>query len=130
MDFTSLVLLSRPVIARTEKLSITEILLNRMLVCGFISSEVKQSDSVVIKRLVEDMESPLPGAFVMLKGTTIGTQTDFDRNFILTNPDFYSQLEGSLVCAYNGYEPLEIKINSNTKFVNGKFTEESYVILG
>ena len=37
-----------------------------------------------ISGTVSDKNGPLPGATVLVKGTTNGTQTDFDGNFSLS----------------------------------------------
>ncbi len=52
---------------------------------------------------------PLPGASVIVKGTSIGTSTDFDGKFqIKTN------LNSTLIISYIGYGSKEVVINSNT----------------
>lgn len=38
----------------------------------------------IVKGTVSSDELPLPGAAVVVKGTTHGTQTDFDGNYTLT----------------------------------------------
>jgi len=52
---------------------------------------------------------PLPGANVVEKGTSNGTQTDFDGNFSL-NVD----TSGTLVISYLGFQTLEVAINGQT----------------
>lgn len=47
--------------------------------------------------VVSDETSPLPGVSVKVKGTTIGTETDFDGRYTLTVPDNNSRLEFSFV---------------------------------
>jgi len=47
--------------------------------------------------VVSDNSGPLPGVNVMVKGTTIGTQTDFDGRYTLTVPDNNSRLKFSFV---------------------------------
>ncbi len=59
---------------------------------------------------VSDASGPLPGASVVLKGTTTGTQTDFDGNYILSNVD----PNGTLVFSYIGYSTQEVAINGQT----------------
>ncbi|UGU17424.1 TonB-dependent receptor [Sinomicrobium kalidii] len=51
--------------------------------------------------------TPLPGANVLVKGTSIGTQTDFDGNFLLTIPSG----ENTLVVSYIGFKPQEVDIS-------------------
>lgn len=51
---------------------------------------------------------PLPGVNVVVKGTTNGTMTDMDGQFILSAP------EGSiLTLSYIGFKPLEVKATGN-----------------
>ncbi len=53
---------------------------------------------------------PLPGASILIKGTTIGTSSDFDGNFSIETP----QKNSSLVFSYLGYKTREVPISSNT----------------
>src|SRR5699024_5182195 len=58
--------------------------------------------------LTDDTGLPLPGANVIIKGTTIGTQTDFDGNYsLLINPG------DIVVFSYVGYETQEIVPREN-----------------
>jgi len=58
---------------------------------------------------VSDANGPLPGASVVVKGTTNGTQTDFDGNYTV-NTDGAS----TLVFSYIGYLTQEIAINGQS----------------
>jgi hypothetical protein len=51
----------------------------------------------LVKGKVTDESGPLPGATVMVKGTTIGTSTDFDGNYTITVPNNANQLVFSFV---------------------------------
>ena len=51
-------------------------------------------------------KNPLPGVSVLLKGTRIGTQTDFDGNFTINVPDSIHVLSFS----YLGVKPLEYRL--------------------
>lgn len=51
----------------------------------------------------------IPGATVMVRGTTIGTVTDIDGNYSLTLPSGASQLSTSFI----GYQPRDLAINSS-----------------
>ncbi len=60
-----------------------------------------------IKGLVKDADGlPLPGANVVVKGTGIGAQTDFDGKFAISVPDDSS----ILVISYLGFKTVEIDI--------------------
>ena len=56
-----------------------------------------------------DDGDPLPGVNVMIKGTSIGTATDFDGKYSITVPKTGGQLEFS----YIGYKTVERPIISN-----------------
>lgn len=59
---------------------------------------------------VSDASGPLPGASVLVKGTTNGTQTDFDGNYTLNNVDS----DATLVFSYIGYKTIEIAVSGKT----------------
>ena len=69
-----------------------------------------QSTISVSGTVTDNENQPLPGASVVLKATTTGTQTDFDGNFILDNVPS----NGVLIVSYIGYTSKEISINSQT----------------
>jgi len=59
---------------------------------------------------VSDEEGPLPGASVIVKGTTRGTTTDFDGNFKIE-----ANASDALQVSYIGYEPQSITVGSQTQ---------------
>jgi len=59
---------------------------------------------------ITDANGPLPGASVVVKGTTNGTQTDFDGNYTISNVDS----DATLVISYIGYSTQEVAINGRT----------------
>ena len=59
---------------------------------------------------VSDANGPLPGASVVVKGTTNGTQTDFDGNYTLNNVES----DATLVISYIGYSTQEVAVNGRT----------------
>ncbi|MDP2527067.1 SusC/RagA family TonB-linked outer membrane protein [Maribacter dokdonensis] len=59
---------------------------------------------------VSDEEGPLPGASVIVKGTTRGTTTDFDGNFTIE-----ANASDALQVSYIGYEPQSITVGSQTQ---------------
>ena len=52
---------------------------------------------------------PIPGVSIIVKGTTTGTATDFDGNYMIK-----SSQSNILVFSYIGYETQEITVNSKT----------------
>ncbi|AWG21673.1 SusC/RagA family TonB-linked outer membrane protein [Flavobacterium faecale] len=64
-----------------------------------------------IKGTVKDSDGlPIPGVNVLIKGTTIGTTTDIDGNYILAT----SSTAKTLVFSYLGMKTEEVNINGKT----------------
>jgi outer membrane receptor protein involved in Fe transport len=57
-----------------------------------------------------EMNAPLPGANVIVKGTTNGTSTNFDGEFTLTA----ASDSGQVVISYVGYTSITLSFNGNT----------------
>ncbi len=62
--------------------------------------------------VVDDQGLPLPGATIIVKGTKVGTTTDFDGNFELVLPADAT----TLLVSYLGYKSTEIEIGSEINF--------------
>ena len=60
-------------------------------------SAAMAQDTKVTGHVVDENGDPVIGATVLVKGTTIGTVTDFDGNFTLDVPNEHKQLEISYV---------------------------------
>ncbi|MDT7828442.1 TonB-dependent receptor [Pricia sp. S334] len=54
---------------------------------------------------------PLPGASVIIKGTTVGTTTDFDGNYILED----AAADATLVFSYIGFSSVEIPVDGQSR---------------
>ncbi|MEJ1223219.1 SusC/RagA family TonB-linked outer membrane protein [Sediminicola sp. 1XM1-17] len=79
-----------------------------MLVGAFLCFGLAKAQTV--SGTVSDASGPLPGASVLVKGTTNGTQTDFDGNYTLNNVGGTA----TLVFSYIGYKPLEVAVNGRS----------------
>ena len=83
-----------------------------------------------ISGVVSDADgNPLPGANVLVKGTTTGTQTDFDGNYTINADN-----GATLVFSYIGFKTKEIAVNGNSS-INVMLEEdasqlEEVVVLG
>ena len=66
----------------------------------FISTQ----QSSISGTITDELGVPLPGASIVEKGTTNGTQSDFDGNYTLD----LSSSNSTLVISYIGYEAQEI----------------------
>lgn len=76
---------------------------------SFFSSQIVlfAQDKIAVTGTVYDQTGqPLPGASVVIKGTTTGTQTDFDGVYSLA--DIPS--DGTLLVSYIGFSPQEIAV--------------------
>ncbi|HCE57933.1 MAG TPA: hypothetical protein DER09_08955 [Prolixibacteraceae bacterium] len=75
----------------------------------------------------EDNGKPLPGASVIIKGTMIGTVTDVDGKFTVTDPNpevdnNTGSLSSELVVSYVGFESFVMKVAASGKAIeNGSF---------
>ncbi|MGO1752110.1 MAG: carboxypeptidase-like regulatory domain-containing protein, partial [Psychroflexus sp.] len=77
--------------------------LGLFLMFGLVLSAQTITGTVVDSK----MNAPLPGANVIVKGTTTGTTTDFDGNFTIN----VKESQGTLVFSYVGFEKKQVKFN-------------------
>ncbi len=91
----------------------------------------KGEKEFVIKGKVirDDNGKPLPGASVIIKGTTIGTVTNAEGEFTVTDPNpkvdpkYDGALSSDLVISFVGFETNYGKVGaSGTALENGRFT--------
>lgn len=77
---------------------------------NFKNVDLSNSDQSTITGTVNDNNGmPLPGANVLVKGTTNGTQTDFDGNFSIE-----ADADAVLVISYIGYSSQEVAVNGQS----------------
>lgn len=77
----------------------------------------------VTGQVVSDTDStPMPGVNIIVKGTTNGTNTDFDGNYVIDNVP----QGGVLVFSYLGFTTQEITVSSNT--VNVRMVEDAQAL--
>ncbi|WP_218754538.1 mucoidy inhibitor MuiA family protein [Polaribacter sp. R2A056_3_33] len=79
--------------------------------------------------VLDQDNNPLPGATVLIKGTTIGTSTDFDGKYSITIPNN----ESSLVFSYLGYisqtKPIQSEV-LNIMLEEDSATLDEVVVIG
>ncbi|MGB5379249.1 SusC/RagA family TonB-linked outer membrane protein [Muriicola sp.] len=75
--------------------------------------------STITGTVTDDLGGPLPGASVLVKGTTNGTQTDFDGNYTIT-----ASSDAVLVFSYIGFARQEIPINGQS-IINVQMVEDA-----
>ena len=74
------------------------------LICSFASAQT-------VSGTVTDANGPLPGASVVVKGTTNGTQTDFDGKYTLDKVPS----DAVLVVSFVGYKTQEVNVAGKTE---------------
>lgn len=79
------------------------LLLGALLCFGLVGAQT-------VSGTVSDATGPLPGANIVVKGTTNGTQTDFDGNYTLSGVSG----DAILVFSYIGYKTTEIPVNGQS----------------
>ena len=96
-------------------------LLLLLLFCG---SAIYAQQTIVVRGTVNDENGdPLPGASILVKNTTNGTQTDFDGNFVLENVP----QDGILVVSYIGFSTFEQPIDGKTE-INFTLQEDAQAL--
>lgn len=83
-------------------------------------TQLQQPEKRITGKVTDQTGAPIPGASVVVKGTTIGTTTDNDGNFTLSIPNNAQTLTVSFV----GMSAQDIEIGSRTSF-DVAMTEES-----
>lgn len=69
------------------------------------------AQDIVVKGVINDESGqPVPGATIVVKGTTLGTTSDFDGNYEIEVP-----AEGILVFSFVGYTTVEEVVNGRTE---------------
>jgi len=82
-----------------------------MIGIGLVNAQISKVTGNVTS---EEDGLPVVGASVLVKGTTVGTVTDIDGNFTLTN---VPSSAGTLVISFIGMQSQEVKIKPNVKVV-------------
>ena len=82
-----------------------------MIGIGLVNAQISRVTGNVTS---EEDGLPVVGASVLVKGTTVGTVTDIDGNFTLTN---VPSSAGTLVISFIGMQSQEVKIKSNVNVV-------------
>ena len=81
---------------------------------------VSFAQTTVKGKITDNSGLPLPGANIVVVGTTSGTITDFDGNYTLTidqEPPF------SIRISYTGFEPQTIEVTTNNQTVDASLKE-------
>ena len=88
----------------------TKIDANNQLSKSTVSIQASQQEKTVRGNATDTEGKGIPGVTVVVKGTTVGTITDFDGHYALTVP----ASADTLVFSFVGLETKEVQIGSNT----------------
>tara|TARA_R110002033_G_scaffold28871_4_gene64832 strand:- start:4976 stop:8026 length:3051 start_codon:yes stop_codon:yes gene_type:complete len=81
------------------------------------------AQSIVVSGTVKTTDGlPLPGASIVLKGTSIGGVSDFDGNFSISISD---PINKTLLISYIGYITKEVKLTAQNQTINITLNEDS-----
>lgn len=95
------------------KLTITDYFrIVAFLFFAFLNIGVQAQTSEVKGKVLDEKAAPLPGASVLVKGTTIGAQTNFDGEFTLEAVPSGS----TLIISYVGYKSIEVRAESGKSY--------------
>lgn len=98
-----------------------QIILRSMLfVFAVMMTGIVHAQSLTVSGTVSDATGPLPGANVAVKGTNIGTVTDFDGNYTLNEVP----QNGTLIFSFVGFVAQEVPVNGRTS-INVNLAEDA-----
>jgi len=99
---------------------------------SFVLMEIENSQQISVKGVVKDAVTGelLPGVTVVLKGTTTGTTTDIDGNFMIN----IGEKQATLVFSFIGYTTQEMQVESGSTIIISLQTDviklEDVVVVG
>lgn len=74
-----------------------------------LARSASSENMTVTGKVTDETGEPMPGVSVIIKGTTMGTQTDLDGNYMLPKLN-----EMSLVFSFVGFESQEVEVGART----------------
>ncbi|SMG26096.1 TonB-dependent receptor [Arenibacter troitsensis] len=92
----------------------------------FVFGMVGLTNAQITGSVLDEEGTPLPGASIVIKGTTTGTTTDFDGNFTIE-----VSMGDILVVSYIGFETLEVTVNNtvmNIRLTSGVALSEVIIV--
>jgi hypothetical protein len=81
---------------------------------SILNSNLDQKNMVVSGKVVDENGGVLPGASVVLKGTTLGTSTDMDGKFTLEIPD----KDATIFVSFVGLKTVELPVKAGGSKAN------------
>lgn len=97
------------------------------LMCLGISATAQQE---IVGTVTDDTQLPLPGVAVFVKGSTVGTTTDFDGNYTITVPDGTTILSFSSIGFKDKDEAISGRTTINVELTVSNESLEETVVIG
>lgn len=92
----------------------------------FVFGMVGFTNAQITGSVLDEEGTPLPGASIVIKGTSTGTTTDFDGNFTIE-----ASMGDILVVSYIGFETLQVTVNNtvmNIRLTSGVALSEVIIV--
>src|SRR5688572_13924328 len=74
------------------------------------TSAFEDAEFTISGKVTDESGQPVPGANILLKGTTIGTTTDAEGNYTFAIPEE----RGTLVFSFIGFATQEVEVNGRS----------------
>ena len=97
---------------------------NLLFVALLLTAATVIGQTKISGTIVDDTNEGLPGASVVIKGTTNGTETDFDGKFTLTA----TSESGTIVISYLGFKTKEVAFTSAGDLGSIKLQEDGNIL--
>ena len=97
---------------------------NLLFVASFFIAATVIGQTQISGTIVDESNEGLPGASVVIKGTTNGTETDFDGKFMLTA----STESGTVIISYLGFKTMELAFTGSGDLGNIKLKEDGNIL--
>ncbi|REE83509.1 outer membrane receptor protein involved in Fe transport [Lutibacter oceani] len=85
---------------------------NLLMVVVLCTSATIFAQTKLTGKVVDETSQPLPGASIVVKGSSTGVSTDFDGNFTLETSDS----SGTILVSFVGYEAKNLTFNGSKNF--------------
>ena len=97
---------------------------NLLFVALFFTVATLIGQTKITGTIVDDTNEGLPAASVVIKGTTNGTETDFDGKFTLTS----TSESGTIVISYLGFKTKEVAFSGAADLGSIKLEEDGNIL--
>lgn len=97
---------------------------NLLLVALFFTAATVIGQTKISGTIVDDTNEGLPGASIMIKGTTNGTETDIDGKFTITA----SASTGKIVITFLGFKTKEVSFSGSANLGTIQLEEDGNIL--